>query len=127
MTTWSRSKPTSAARDNTDPAVKEDYERMAQACIAAIADGQIVIHMSFPYFVKFTSDGFPPKTLVEQTPTTNVYKISVKKLLKWLNESGYTPHTYRGVVVARQSALLKLATIERELDSYNLQEDNSNF
>lgn len=111
-----RHKPKSTVRDKMDPAERKDYEKMASACVQAIIAGQDNVFLSFPYFVKFKSKGFPRGQVVEKTATANVHKINAIRLLDWLYAHGFSQWDYKAVKAASYKFKLKLTSIERKLD-----------
>lgn len=80
-------------------AASEVVLRTRNASIAKQGQSGMVeyVLVEFPYFVKF-QEGFPPRTLVEKTATTNVYKINAVKLLDWLHEKGYSANSAKQLV-----------------------------
>jgi hypothetical protein len=117
-----RWKPTSRERDNTDPATRETYEKMAVAATAAIINRQWDILLTFPYFVKFKSKGFPKGMLVERTETSNTYSVKTRKLLDWLHANGYSKHDAKTVIDESRRALSRLRAMERGL-SLDIEEE----
>lgn len=115
MEAMKRHKPKASVRDKMDPASASDYERMAEACKLAVISRQDDILLSFPYFVKFTSKGFPKGILVDKTPTTNIYKVKAKKLLDWLHEHEYSDHSYRDVIEATHAIGLRLTLLGKDI------------
>ena len=110
-----RKKPHSRIRDNTDPAAREDYERMAAGAIEALAGGNRDVLLTFPWFVKIDKT-FPRGICVAKTMTTNTYRVKARKLLDWLHERGYSKVDSKTVVEARRGMLLKLAALDRQLE-----------
>ena len=120
--TLCRKKPTSAVKDKADPANKETYALLVQACIASIINrpddiqqGRQTILISLPYFAKRAKD-FPAGILVSKTAATNIYKIRVKALLDWLHKKGYSTFSYNDVTRGMLAFSRDLATLERQLE-----------
>ena len=108
-----RKKPHSRIRDKTDPAAREDYERMAAGAIEALAGGYLNMFLTFPWFVKMDKT-FPRGICVARSMTTNTYKAKARKLLDWLHERGYSKVDSKTVIEARRNMLLKLAALDRQ-------------
>lgn len=86
-------KPAKAFTERLRSPVDADFDAMVQACVDAIVRGSTDVLALFPYTLKFPK-GFPKGILeVKYEDGTNVHRIKAKKLLKWLNEAGYTDIT----------------------------------
>jgi len=101
----------------TQGAKEQMYKEMAAACVRHLIAREENILISFPYFVKFKAEGFPPKQLVKKTPTSNIYKIKVKRLLDWLYKMGYSKHSSEDVLEATKEFAKNLTMLENEIDS----------
>jgi hypothetical protein len=110
-----RYKPKSTVRDKMDPATAGDYERMAAACIEALIAGNTNVYFTFPYFLKFKSEGFPKGQIVEKTATSNLHKINAEKLLNWLYKHGFSRTDAKAVNEAKRVFGKKLTMLERSL------------
>jgi hypothetical protein len=112
-----RHKPKSTVRDKMDPAAKADYEKMAEACIAAVIARQDNVFLSFPYFVKFKSRGFPKGMRVDRLDELrDLYKFNAQRLLNWLYEQGHSKHSYTDIMEASRAHNLRVSTMERSMD-----------
>lgn len=128
VTGTNRTKPTKAMRKATKRASAKDYQRMVTAASAVVMrtrsgtlsnqgrSGQpeyVVVEL--PYFVKF-QEGFPARTLVEKTATTNVYRINAVRLLDWLHEKGYSTYSAKQLVLQTKDYERLEASIDRMFD-----------
>jgi hypothetical protein len=114
-----RRKPTIEQIDatrRTQGAKEQMYAQMAKACVAAVIQREWDILVTFPYFVKFKDKTFPHGILVSKTPTTNVYKIKVRKLLDWLHEKGYSKFCTEDVMKSSRDFQYFLGKMERMMD-----------
>lgn len=100
----------------TQGAKEQMYAQMAQACYAALIAREENILISFPYFVKFNNPGYPKGVLVKKTPTSNIYKVKVKKLLNWLHSVGYAKHSSEEVLQATSEFNRSLTKLENQID-----------
>ena len=83
-----RVKPTNEQRQATHPALEEDYQKLAQHVVSAIANKCRDVVIKVPYFIVFAED-WPKGLLVKRDAHFNWYRVKVFKAANWLHAHGY--------------------------------------
>lgn len=107
-----RHKVKKSVRAATKKADKKIFKELVKAASEALIRQEIDIVLSFPYFCKFPK-GWPKGILMKKTPTANIYRIKVRKLLDWLHKEGHSPYNSRELIVTRYRMEKHLDKLEK--------------
>lgn len=114
-----RHKPTTEQRAATHAAMEDDYAKLAQVVVKAIATKQKDVILKLPYFVNF-GDDFPHGIIVRKDDEYNYYKAKVFKLADFLYEKGALPGNAKFIVASMRKVNILVGEVERALDCKNV-------
>jgi hypothetical protein len=122
-----RGRPTKKYVNSLRKPTASDYNRLVQTCVEAIIEGENDILVSFSYLTTFPT-GFPKGITAGTCGAVVTRKIKARKLLTWLNTSGYTEISVEGLKKQRE-ALSKFEfslteNVELWLDEHQIFSDN---
>ena len=117
-------RPSKAFLATLRKATKADMARLAVGAITTIIEGEVDLIVSFPYTFKFPA-GFPKGLSVGVEGSSNLRRIKARKLLTWLQESGYTDVTVESIKLQRAAFTKFENNFLNSLDLEEVIEDNS--
>jgi hypothetical protein len=111
-----RVKPSNQLRATTREASDEDYAKLAQHIVSALANKCRDLVIRFPYFVKLPDD-WPRGILIKRDDKYNWYRVKVFKAADWLNKHGYLPEDAKGIIKSMRSVNNMMGEVDRLLAS----------
>lgn len=91
---------------------EEDIQQLVQATITAIIAGDKSLVIATSYIAEFDTD-FPRGQIIKRDGLVDYRRIMAHKLLKWLNEKGYSPFNSDDIGYAQR----RISLAEKELGS----------
>lgn len=109
-----RVKPTNEQRQATHPALEEDYQKLAQHVVSAIANKCRDLIIKVSYFIVFAED-WPKGLLIKKDAHFNWYKVKTFKAADWLYAHGYMPTDAKGTMKSMRTVNNLMGEVDRLL------------